>query len=214
MNEWKAYWPIYERIEGEFCDLSFSIAFTDDQMKVHSSRVGDLLVRACSECENVGKAVCAGRGKPLRSQPNFPEILDAVGSAINLQPRELLVVWPYQSLTSPSLRPFSMYVSGVNKNPPWFDAHNDAKHNRATSPQTSSVGNLVQALGALFILNLALRQKEITAHSEPVELARARVNSYSRFFSPASFLQLASVSGISVSGGVSTTQRSLVFDWK
>ena len=210
---WKAYWPILERLEAEFCDLSFSVALCDNQLDVHSARLADLLVRTCVECENVGKSLCNEKSL-VPSAGNFPGVLDAISSAIRIQTKELIIVWPFQSLTKTIITPFGGWQPNKNENPPWFKAYNGVKHDRISNANEAKLENVMHALGALFILNLWLREEDITRDCDDVNIAKRRVTSYSRFFSPANFLQPASADGISVSGGVSTRLRNLEFRWK
>jgi hypothetical protein len=210
---WKAFWPILERLETEFCDLSFSVAICDDQLRVHSSRLADLLVRSCVECENAGKSLCAENAL-VPNGDNFPGILDAISLAIAIETKELIVIWPFQSLTNTVVRPFGASQRRTNENPPWFKAYNAVKHDRMSNATEATLENVLHALGGLFILNLRLREKDITSDSDDVNVMKRRATSYSRLFSPARFLQPASADGISVSGGASTRLRNLEFHWK
>lgn len=204
---WKAYWPIFERLEGEFCDLSFSVALCDSHLGVHSARLSDLLVRSCTECENVGKSLCAEKGLVPSGTAvpklNFPSVADAIASRIpRVNTKELVIIWPYQSLTKTTLTPFDTWRPSGSKNPDWFNAYNGVKHDRIGNAQKANVKNVIHALGALFILDLWLREQDVTQHSEHFNLAKRRVTSYSQLFSPEKFLK-------TTDGNL----RNLVFDW-
>jgi Gamma-glutamyltranspeptidase len=84
--------------------------------------------------------------------------------------------------------------------------------NRIGNAKKANVRNVIHALGGLFVLNLWLREADVTQRSEHFNLAQARISAYSRFCSPAQFLTLDSQDGLSgpMSGG---NLRSLVFDW-
>jgi hypothetical protein len=216
---WKTYWPIFERLEAEFCDLSFSVAFCDSHLVVHSARLADLLVRSCAECENVGKFLCIEKGLVPSSTAvadlNFPAVGDAIVSRLpRINTKELMIIWPYQSLTNTTITPFDSWHPSGCTNPAWFVAYNKTKHDRISNAARANLDNVMRALGGLFILNLWLREDDTTRDSDDVSLAQRRVNSYSRFFSPAKFLQPASGDGISTSGVVSTRLRNLEFRWK
>ena len=114
-------------------------------------------------------------------------------------------------MTKTIITPFGAWQPNTNKNPPWFKAYNDVKHDRISKATDANLANVMHALGGLFILNLRLREEDITKDSDEVNIAKRRVTSYSRFFSPANFLHPASADGISVSGGVSTSLRNLEF---
>jgi hypothetical protein len=51
------FWPIYERIEKEFCDLAYSVEVCDVHLSVYSSRLVELLLRLGAEADAIGKYV-------------------------------------------------------------------------------------------------------------------------------------------------------------
>lgn len=213
---WKCYWPILERLEGELCELTFAVAFADSHLGVYSARFADLLLRSCAECENVGKSLCVEKSLPPSGanihQFNFPAIGTAICSRIAIHTKELTIIWPYQSLTTISIRPFDTWQPTGSTNPEWFNAYNGVKHDRIGNAQKANVKNVIHALGGLFILNLWLREEDITQHSEHFNLAQRRVTAYSQFFSPAKFFKLKSRDGLS--GPMSGSNlRGHVFEW-
>ena len=213
---WKSFWPIQERLEAEVCELSFALAYSDDHLRVYSSRLADLLLRACAECENVGKALCLDKGLVASGTTverfNFPTVGNAICSRIAIQTKVVSITWPYQSFTATDIVPFNTWRPAESTNPTWFDAYNGVKHDRIGNAKSASVENVIHALAGLFVLNLWLRESEITGISEHIDLARRRIVSYSQFFSAAQFLTLESRDGMSgpMSGG---NLRSLVFHW-
>jgi hypothetical protein len=216
---WKTYWPIFERLEQEFRELTYSIALTDAHLVVYSNILSDLLLRSCSECENVGKTLCVEKtlvASPTDAQGlNFPGVGRAICSSIPIEKQELTIIWPYQTLSNPVIRPFDQWSATGIINPNWFNAYNLLKHDRINNATEASLNNVVHALGGLFILNLWLRQEDIMKDHDDVNLINRRVNSYSRFFSPQSFLRPASSDGLSVSSSVfSNRLRNLEFRWK
>lgn len=216
-HEWKAYWPIFHRLEDEVCDLTFAVAFSDDHREVYSARLSELLLRICAECENIAKSICIVReftpsGAKVEDF-NFPALGNAICSQIAIHTKEVAIVWPYQSFTSTRIKPFDTWKLAGSSNPAWFDAYNKAKHDRVASAKKSNVWNVVNALGGLFILNLCLREGDITGHPEEhISVAQMRVTSYSKFFSPEQFLKLQNDGGLS--GPMSGSNlRSLTFEW-
>jgi hypothetical protein len=216
-QEWKGYWPILERLEHEVCELTFAVAFSDDHLGVYSARLAELLLRTCAECENIGKSLCVGRNlgpTGLKVQDfNFPAVGNAICSRIAIHTKQLVIVWPYQSFTATSITPFDTWRPTGSTNPIWFNAYNGIKHDRIANATKANVGNVIHALGGLFLLNLWPRDADITQHSEHINLAQMRIASYSRFFSPARVLKLESRNGLS--GPMSGSNlRNLVFDWQ
>ncbi len=53
MNQF--FWNAYKRLEKEVLALSEDVHFSDDQISVYSSKIGDLLVRTAIEVESLSK---------------------------------------------------------------------------------------------------------------------------------------------------------------
>ena len=180
-------------MEGELADLTFSIALTDDHLSVYSVRLSELLLRACAECENAAKSLCIDRdlnaaGRVTQAL-NFPSVLDVICPSIPIEKKELLITWPYQSLSSTELKPFGSWVLASGVNPDWFKAYNEVKHNRINNAKQANLGNVIHAVGGLFVLNLWLREEEISFANEHRNLVDRRMESYSKFFSPRKFFK-------------------------
>jgi hypothetical protein len=60
MNQF--FWNAYKRLEKEVLQLSENIHFSDDQLNVYSSRIGDLLVRTVIEVESLAKVLYFANG--------------------------------------------------------------------------------------------------------------------------------------------------------
>ena len=211
------YWPIFQRLEDEVCELTFAVAFSDDHRTVYSARLAELLLRTCAECENIGKSLCIVRTLPPGAKVegfNFPDVGNTICSQLAIQTKELCMIWPYQSFTAASITPFSTWLPSGSTNPAWFKAYNELKHDRIANAKSANVWNVVNALGGLFILNLCLREPDIVQQPEQhIHIAQTRIGAYSRFFSPSRFLKVATRDG--VSGPMSGSNlRGLVFDWK
>lgn len=105
---WTQYWPVYERLEKEFCDLTFSIALNDSHCAVYSMRMAELLLRICSELENAAKKLLSARSSELKNveNMNFPSLGDHLCKIIKFQEKEVKIIWPYQSLTKTEITPF------------------------------------------------------------------------------------------------------------
>ena len=142
----------------------------------------------------------------------FPEVGNAIASCIAIHTKELMIIWPYQSFTVTSITSFGTWRQTGSTNPGWFGTYNGIKHNRIDNAKRANVENVIHALGALFLLNLWLREADIAQQSEHINLAQKRITAYSQFFSPAKFLKLDSRDGLS--GPMSGSNlRNLCFDW-
>ena len=55
MKEYNLYWSVYKNLEKEFLELTNFIHFSDDQLKVYSMHIADLIVRCSIEIESISK---------------------------------------------------------------------------------------------------------------------------------------------------------------
>ena len=60
MNQF--FWNAYKRLEKEVLALSEDIHFSDEQLGVYSSKIGDLLVRIAIEVESLSKVLYLANG--------------------------------------------------------------------------------------------------------------------------------------------------------
>ena len=49
------YWPIFKNLENELVKLSNDIHFDDDQLKIYSIKITELLIRTVVEVESISK---------------------------------------------------------------------------------------------------------------------------------------------------------------
>ena len=62
------FWPIYEKIEEEFKELSYYISIDKKQLKVYSIKIADLILRTVSECENIASVICKNESIKFRDK--------------------------------------------------------------------------------------------------------------------------------------------------
>ena len=55
MSNLNLFWPVYKNLEKEFLQLADFIHFADDQTKVYSMHIADLIVRCSIEIEAISK---------------------------------------------------------------------------------------------------------------------------------------------------------------
>jgi hypothetical protein len=187
---WKQYWPVYERLEKEFLELTFFISLEDVHLKVFSVKLADLLLRIGAENENSAKTLAHKLGHKNIQRSNFPSLGNILCSSISLETKSIEIMWIYQSLSAKTITPFSTWSKTKSINPVWYDAYNKLKHDRNSNFRAANYGNVLEGLAGLFILNLWLRKDEIERISEHIDFARRRIRSYSEIFNPNNFLQL------------------------
>ena len=72
MNHINLYWPIYKNLEKEVLEISKYIHFDDNQDKVYSIHIGDLIIRCAVEIESLAKELYIREG-------GNPNVVDAEG---------------------------------------------------------------------------------------------------------------------------------------
>ena len=188
------YWAVYENLEEEILSLADDIFFDDNQLGVYSLKIGNLIIRCSIEIESLSKELYS----------NLCEELEDVDKKVN-EKQELffdtdclsLLVdkWKIDrkkiqisnhkmqfslrnSLLSPLHKSHKRGTSGSK----WKQAYQAFKHNRASNLTQATVGNLLNALGALYILNLYY-SNDLFWYDVPIE-GREEYRRNSKIFSP------------------------------
>ncbi|MTN82487.1 hypothetical protein GMB34_00660 [Turicibacter sanguinis] len=55
MSKLNLFWPVYKNLENEFLKIADYVHFSDDQTKVYSMHIADLIVRCSIEIEAISK---------------------------------------------------------------------------------------------------------------------------------------------------------------
>lgn len=158
------YWQVYKNLEREIIKLAEIIHFDDTQEKVYSVHIADLLVRVSIEIEAVSKALYKDNGGNMNpvddhgaSRKLFfdtdciqyldkkwhitKKVVNVVASSFYFKKDENIVLRPLKDCNK----------MGEGR---WKKAYQAVKHDRIGSLKAGNIGNLIKAMGALFILNL------------------------------------------------------------
>lgn len=154
------YWPVYKSLEREVLGLSDLVHFDDHQMSVYSVKISELLIRCAVEIESISKDLFIGNGglvplgRDLYFDTDCLSFLEekwllskkkVMLSSVNFYVRDEV-----NRVLTPLHKSFKRGTSGSN----WKRAYQAVKHERVKSLSKGNVGNLIAALGALYILNL------------------------------------------------------------
>lgn len=167
------YWPVYKNLEKEFLKLADYIHFSDDQLGTYSMFIADLIVRCSVEIEAISKelyCMLGGNMSPTDPQGNNRDLyfdtdcLDLLEQKWILSKKQIAVSAvnfyladkKYKELT-PLYKACKRGTSGSK----WKQAYQAVKHDRRNSLKKASIENLLQALGALYILNLYYRDERM-----------------------------------------------------
>lgn len=188
------YWSIYESLEEEVLRLVDDIFFNEDQLKVYSIKIGNLIVRCAIEIESLAKELyCSLGGEPLifdeKENANRrvyfdTDCLDLLVKTWKINNKKIQIVSPKMNFTEnfSILAPLHKSNKRGTSGSKWKQTYQEFKHNRAQGIKTATVGNLLGALGALYILNLYHRNDSFW-YDVPIE-GREEYRTHSKIFSP------------------------------
>ena len=187
------HWPVYMNLEKELLELSYSIYFDDNQFEYvyeknddgvedktkiikcppYSLKVGELLVRACTEIEALIKTLSIEFDDKIKGQSYFCKKkgittgnrLVYLNDEWELDKRVILVAnsnFPFKDKGEHKC--FAPFDYEKNSCDDYYSAYNAVKHNR--SEKTLPKGNirfLLRAMGALYLLNVYFRNESYPA---------------------------------------------------
>ena len=151
------YWPVYKTIEKEVISLSGIIHFSDDQLQVYSSYIADLIVRCAVEIESISKAMYHQLGglDPEDRELYFDtDCLKLLNDSWKLDKKIITITAPSMYFHEKKLRPLNKSGKRGSSGAKWKRAYQALKHDRYDSLKQGNVENLLNALSALFILNI------------------------------------------------------------
>lgn len=188
------YWSVYEALEEETLVLADNILFNNEQLGVYSVKLGNLIVRSAIEIEALSKELyCSLGGEPKifdeeKNQERFPyfdmECLDLLVRKWKIDKKKIQIVSSkiYFNQDNSVLTPLRKCNKARDKGSQWNRAYQALKHNRTQSMEKATVINLLNALGALYILNLYYRN-DVFWDNVPIE-GKEEYRTHSKIFSP------------------------------
>ena len=166
------FWNAYKRLEHETLTLADSIHVCDDQLKVYSERIGDLLVRASIEAESLVKVLYHANGgtKPGGKDLYFDtDCFGLLESKWVISKKTIYVTassFYLQNENNRVLRPlYKSYKRGTSSSD-WQKAYQAVKHDRVHNLKSGNLRNLLLAMGALYIINIYYRGAHYTNLSD------------------------------------------------
>ena len=159
------YWAIYQNLEEELIELSNNIHVDDNQLKVYSMKIAEMLIRVVVEVESIAKELYFQNGgdKPDDNQLFFDtDCLSYLNEKWILSKKKIQVVFGqfyFDIDENKILTPLEKaHLRGKEK---WIKAYQAIKHNRRNSLKNANLKNLIPALAGLFILNLYYKNEVI-----------------------------------------------------
>ena len=160
------FWSVYKNLEKNFLQLADYIHFADDQTKVYSMHIADLIVRCSIEIEAISKELylkLGGNPSPTDDNGNKRDLyfdtdcLDLLEKQWNLSKKQVIVsatTFYFSAETNRIFDPLHKANKRGTSGSKWKQSYQAVKHSRISSLKMASIENLLHAMGALYILNL------------------------------------------------------------
>lgn len=163
--------PVYFNIEKELIELSEHIFFDDKQLNVYSIKIADLLVRTVIEIEALSKKLYSDNNGPKKYKADGTEDFiyfdtDCINHLENLwllSKKEVIVSsqnFYFTKNENNILKPLYKANKRGSSSANWAKAYQAVKHDRSNNMKHATVKNLINALAALYLLNIYNRSDE------------------------------------------------------
>ncbi len=151
------YWPIYKNLEKEVIELSNLVHFDDKQVSVYSVKISELLIRCSVEIESISKDLYISNGGSVPTEGDLYFDTDCLKTLEEkwLLSKKILIMsslnFHFEDEKNRILTPlYKSYKRGASGSD-WKKAYQAVKHERVKSLSKGNIGNLIRALGALFV---------------------------------------------------------------
>lgn len=157
------YSSVYRNLEREFVSLSNLIHINDDQLKIYSIKIAELLIRTVVEVESISKELYFLNGGDKNDDKELffdTDCLELLENKWKLSKKVIFVTSTnlYFDLDDNKiLRPLKKANKRGSSSSDWLRAYQAVKHNRGKNLKKGNLKNLIRALGGLYILNIYYR---------------------------------------------------------
>jgi hypothetical protein len=169
----QASWFFFLALESDLDATARYVEPTDANDNTYSIEFARILMSAAAEVEVVGKLLLASKGVSLPSKPNIGQLRELfqkhypkLPSMEVFVPRAERILRPWAAwtdspaITNPTIESTTALVNPKDSaNPDWWSAYNNVKHARHAAFQQATLANALDAVAALFCLQLYLHQE-------------------------------------------------------
>jgi hypothetical protein len=157
------YWSTYKDLENEFLKISDNIHINDEQLLVYSRKISDLLVRAAIEIESISKKLYGIHSGKIDTENIYFDTdclsflndhWDICSKKITISSQNIFL----EKLENIQIKPLYKANKRGASGSKWKIAYQAVKHDRYNSLKCGNLKNLISSIGALFILNLYLKE--------------------------------------------------------
>lgn len=177
MTNFNSYWPIYKNLEEETLMLTKYIQFSEDQLNVYSMYIADLIIRIVVEIEALSKELYKIHGGPdvfddngnIRNLFFDTDCIEYLNNKWGICNRDIIISCTKFNFIDEKykiFKPLKKSNKRGDKSSKWNKAYQAVKHDRRNNLKKGNIENLIQALGALYILNIYYRDDIIEYGTE------------------------------------------------
>ena len=143
------YWSTYKQIEKEVLELSYNIAFDDDQLEVYSSKILDLILRISTNVESLYLDIY---------RVDYGEDIE-IGKAIKYAAKkyrleEKVIHISHENFSIKTMCTIKPFQYKKKSKDDFYSVYNALKHNRAKNFHKATICILLRSLAALYALNV------------------------------------------------------------
>jgi hypothetical protein len=156
------YWSIYKNLEKELIALTDIIYIDDAQKGVYSVRIAELIIRTSTEIESLCKDLFATLGVPFNKKILYFDghCIQEFATRWDIEKKAVEIIHPFIRFTQRELTPFRNAIerTATSSNPnKWKLAYNDVMHNFRNLLSSATIEVFIEALAALYLLNVYAR---------------------------------------------------------
>ncbi|WPB58724.1 hypothetical protein [Xylophilus sp. GOD-11R] len=144
----KKHWNYFLALEDDLDLLARYIEFDERNLAVFSVELAHLLMAAASEVDVLAKLICT-QVDPAAEAGNIGHYREILMPELSSLSNESVRIPRYGM----SFTPWSAWGDAPPKSPGWWKGYNAVKHERGNCFELASLQNVLNAMGALLILN-------------------------------------------------------------
>lgn len=166
MADFNLYWSVYKNLEREVLELTKYVHVDDNQLKVYSMHIADLIVRCAVEIESLSKELYwlnggvklyddeTGKERDLYFDTDCLNYLDGIWGICKKKVIVSCIEMYFEKEENRIISPLHKANKRGSSGAIWNKAYQAVKHDRKNSLSKATIKNLIYVLGALYILNL------------------------------------------------------------
>ena len=188
MNKSDIFWQTYLNLEKEAIEVSKFVFITDEviknangavvtencytQLDTFSPYIADLLVRTCVQIEAISKELYFdNNGEKPRGDNSIlfdEDCLKLVDRIYSTHSKSVLVVAPFFNLTKDEHKILKPLKEAHRRHEYWEKAYQAVKHDRYSCLYKGNIRAFIQALAALYLLNIYFRNEKWTVRYDEI----------------------------------------------